>query len=432
MAGLNGAGGGDGSPRPPAASGDLIERPSTAKGTATPENIDRYLASLVARATGEAPEAIAREVALERGADEAGALQRKSAHRGPDTLSGPTPSDANRKLRRARRRERRTGKVVSELIEKARAAGDPDWKPEAFPALDWRIRWELEAATRDVTGKKARILAAGLPPPQAARLIEDARLIAAEIGVEDPYRTMLWRERVAGAWASWRLSRPVRAKQKTKDDGHTRLGDYALGYVPPDPDDWQPPVKRENPWAGGRVVDGYARQAFCLLMRDIRTGEPLSISKLFYRNGSGVQGVFTYLATPAKPDSRAADGVLGLYTRWQPPASKSKYVGYVKKDAEGNPLLDKHGNPQRYALSEHWYHRDMCGRRTARRADKGNREATNVLRELCPWLFDDDAPAEQLLEDLEQRESSVEGAEGPQAPSPASVEVVQDADDRGG
>ena len=42
------------------------------------------------------------------------------------------------------------------------------------------------------------------------------------------------------------------------------------------------PVKRKNPWSGGRVVDGYAREAFCLLMRSVQTGECMSISKLFY------------------------------------------------------------------------------------------------------------------------------------------------------
>ena len=64
--------------------------------------------------------------------------------------------------------------------------------------------------------------------------------------------------------------------------------------------------------------------------------------------------------------------VLGLYSRWQPPAWKSKFVGPPKRGPDGQPLLDKHGHVQRYALSEHWYHARMCGRRAAAQADRGN------------------------------------------------------------
>ena len=110
-------------------------------------------------------------------------------------------------------------------------------------------------------------------------------------------------------------------------------------------------MKRENPWAGGRVVDGYARQAFCLLLRDIRTGEPLSMSKLFQRNGSGELGAVKYLSGR-------------LYTRFQPRADRSRYVGPAKRGADGGGLR---GGRRRWrvlgALEEDDVDRDRRGRR---------------------------------------------------------------------
>jgi len=327
-------------------------------------------------------------------------------------------------MRRARKRKKRLAKVVQAMVERAIAEGaDPNWKPEAFPALDWRIESQAWAIMRDTTGRRARVFCAALPPAQAEQLIWEAAKLAAELGLDEGYSTVRWRELVAGAWSSWKLSRPIRARLPTVDDGHTRLGDYVLGNVPPDREGLLPPVVRENPWAGGRVVDGYARQAFCLLMRDLRTREPMSMSKLFYTNGSGVQGVFGYLATP-RPDKRGSklpriDGVLGLYSRWQPRADRSKYVGPVKRGPDGAPLLGKNGQVQRYALCEHWYHRDMCGRRTASQADRGDAEARSLLRTLCPWLFKAEASAEELIQGLIERDASLGGLE---APSPVAAE----------
>ncbi len=402
-----------------------IERPNARKGTDSPEDVQRYLNALVAtRVFGEAPEAVAESVEAERAADEVEALQKRSAHADPDRHRGPgeRPKDLNRHMRRVRAKKKAMAKVVAATIERARKEGaDPNWTPEAFPALDWRIKSEVWTVLRDVSGRRARIFAAALPPAQGEQLVQEAKRIALEAELEEGYATVRWRELVAGAWVSWRLSRPIRARtEETKDDGHTRLGDYVLGLVPPDPDDWQPPAKRENPWAGGRVVDGYARQAFALLMRDVATGAPMSISKLFYRNGSGQQGVFGYLATPA-PETRASklpriDGVLGLYSRWQPRADKSKYVGPPKKGPDGKPLLDANGHVQRYALCEHWYHRDMCGRRAVAQADRGGAESRSLLRELCPWLFAEEATAKELTEESEERAAAVDG---PEAPSPA-------------
>ncbi len=404
----SGAGGSNvrGTPR------DVLERPSTAKGTDTPENVQRYLEALAARALNEDPAAVALAVRSERQAGEVEKLQKASRHATPgvNDTPGVERGKLNRQLRRASRRRKKTAKVVAEMIERARIEGaDPNWKPEAFPALDWRIRSEVWSVMRDVSGKKARIFCGALPPPQAEQLVKEAERIAQDLRIAEGYATLRWRELVAGAWVSWRLSRPVRTRSKTKDSrARAQLGDEALGYVPPDPDDLAPPIKRTNPWAGGRVVDGYARQAFALLMQDVRTGECMSISKLFYTNGSGELGVFSYLS---------ARGALSLYSRWQPPAWKSKYVGPAKRGSDGKVLLDRHGKPQRYALSEHWYHRDMCGRRAAAQADRGKSVATGLLRTLCPWLFADDKTREKILDELAQLEAATAGGIEPPCPA---------------
>lgn len=427
MAGLNGSrgpGGAGGAPSSARSPGAIFERPSAAKGTDTPEGVTAYLASLAARALGEDPAELTRAVQAERQADEAEKLQKASGHATPGVNDAPgvPPRDLNRQLRRVRKRRKHLAKHFAAFLERNRQKGaDPDWKPTAFPALDWRIRSEIGPARLDVTGRKARILAAGLPLEQAERLIDEAKRIEAELKVEDGYRTMRWRDLAAAAWVSWRLSRPVRTRDMKPGEECAQTGDQALGYEPPPLGVPAVPVTRKNPWAGGRVVDGYAREAFGLLMPNLLTGEPLSNSALFYQNGSGTQGVFGYLATPAPEGegpgrSRALDGELGLYTRWQPPAWKSKFVGPPKMGPDGQPLLDKNGNPQRYALAEHWYHARMCGRRCVAQADRGSARARGVLQELCPWLFDDEPKAEQLLGDLAEREAATEGGE---APSPA-------------
>ncbi len=396
----DGADGSSGGARSP------LERPSALRGTDSPADVQRYLAALVAtRVFHEEPAALVREVTLEQGADAAEELQEASLHRDPGVFrgKGAKPARLNRQLRRARGRKKRIAKVVEAVIAKARAEGDPHWKPEAFPTLDWSIQREVWALMRDPTGRKARIFAAALPPAQADELITEAVMIARAAPQIDPYASPRWRELVAAAWASWRLSRPVKARSKTVDDEHTRLGDYVLGNVPPDPAGLRPPVKRENPWAGGRVVDGYARQAFCLLIRDLRTGQPLSMSKLFQVNGSGELGAVKYLSGK-------------LYTRYQPRADRSRYVGPVKRGPDGRVLLDKHGRPQRYALAQHWYHASMCGRRTAVAADRGQRAAGSVLRTLCPWLFKDEPPPGALLEELSAHAAEVEGGGDHDAP----------------
>lgn len=445
MAGVNGVGGGADSDGSSPVRRSPLERPSAARGTDSPDEVQRYLNALVStRVFGEPPAAFEEEVRDERAVEQVEAMQRASSHADPSRHRGagarPKSSDGlNRQMRRRRARKKAIAKVVADMEARVRKEGaDPNWSPEAFPALDWNILSVTKAILADVTGRRARILAASLPPPQAEQLIRDAVRIAQERDLEEGYATLRWRELVAGAVASWRLSRPVRARGASKDPEPEPVGDALLGLLPPavgaDEEPLKPPVKRENPWKGGRVVDGYARQAFCLLMRDLRTGAPMSVSKLFYTNGSGEQGVFGYLATP-KPATRGSrlpriDGVLGLYTRFQPRADKSKYVGPPKKGPDGQPLRDKDGNVQRYALCEHWYHRDMCGRRAATQADRGDAGSRSIIGELCPWLFEVEASAEELLDEAAQDAGSVEGAE---SPSPAvGVETDEPAAPAGG
>lgn len=355
------------------------------------EEVEAYLAGLVARRVfKEEPARLRRAVAEAREDEHTQTLQKRSNHIDPKRHrgAGERPENLNRHLRRVRARKRRLSKVVAQMIERARRDGaDPTWTPEAFPALDWRIKNEAWSIMRDVSGRRARIFTAALPPPQGARLLGEAARIATAKGVDDGFATVRGRELIAGAWVSWRLSRPVRARRRT-----------SLNHA-------SEPGKRENPWAGGRVVDGYARGAFSLLMRDLATGRPMSVSKLFYKNGSGQQGVFGYLATARRGERRGGlpriDGVLGLYSRFQPSADRSKYVGPPKRGRDGKPLLDANGNVQRYALGEHWYHRDMCGRRAVAQADRGDAESRSLLRELCPWLFEQEDLMAALLEPSE-------------------------------
>lgn len=366
----------------------------------TSEDVQAYLTSLVAtRVLKEDPCELARCVEAQNEARRTEQLQRRSGQSDP---SQARPGQSlNRRQRKAQGRKRRLAKVVQAMVERARDEGaDPDWVPEAFPALDWRIKSEATAIMRDVTGRRARIFAAGLPPAQAERLLEEAERLGPEL--DEACASLRWRELVAAAWVSWRLSRPIRASRRSKREG------------------------RENQWAGGRVVDGYARQAFCLLMRDLQTGRPMSMSKLFYRNGSGVQGVFGYLARSAPAGGARGlpriDGCLGLYSRFQPRADKSRYVGPPKMTKDGQPLLDANGQPQRYALAEHWYHRSMCGRRAASQSDRGSAAARSILHSLCPWLFDDEPCGAIVLSELEHRDESVgEGPVSVPMPSPCAI-----------
>lgn len=427
--GPNGAAGSSSSRRSPTRSPEAAppspappRRPRREDFPDTPEGLSAFFAACAAHATGAPVAEIAREVQADRTAAEIEQLEQASGHKTPGLNDGVPQRDLNRRLKRIRKKRKHFAKSFASFLERNRAKGaDPSWTPEAFPWLDYRIRAEVEPARRDVTGRKARMLAAGLPPAQAERLVAEAERIAEELGVEDGYRTVRWRDLVAAAWISWRLSRPVRASDvKPAAEREAQTGAEALGEEPPKIGVPAEPVKRPNPWAGGRVVDGYAREAFGLLMRNLLTGEPLANSTLFYVNGSGTQGVFGYLASPAPHErqrSRALDGALGFYSRWQPPAWKSKYVGPPKLGPDGRPLLDAHGNVQRYALAEHWYHASMCGRRAVTAADRGRAAARGVLHELCPWLFDDEPKAEQLLEDLAQHEAATEGGE---APSPVT------------
>ena len=322
---------------------------------------------------------------------------------GPPVTLGVHQPKLNRKLRKLEQRALKVSQAIARIEKRAHAEGDAQFQVTEFPWLDFRIRAEVWKILRDVTGKAGRILVAALPPGQSEKLIEAARELEAEGG----YASVRWRELAAAAWASWRLSRPVRARSQTKDAPEKRLGDYALGYLPPEPEEIAPPVKRVNPWKGGRVVEGYARQAFALLLPDTDTAKPRSVSSIFYTNGSGQLG----------PVASVSQKGLGLFTRVQPPAERTTFKGPKRK----NP---KTGRSEQWALGQHWYSAAMCGRRTATSARRGQDHARGVLRELVPWLFEDAPTAGALAEQAAARESAVagtapsSGAEPAPAPSP--------------
>jgi hypothetical protein len=364
--------------------------------------VEEILAGLAARALAASGEAAPVEELLAdaracQGARRAEKLA-KGRIPGPPVTEGVSQGKLNRKLRKMELRAVKVSEAIARLEARAHAEGDTQFKVTEFPWLDWKIRAEVWKILRDVTGKAARIMASALPPAQAQRLIEAAREL------EDGYASMRWRELVAMAWASWRLSRPVRARSQTKESPEKRLGDYALGYLAPEPEEIAPPVKRVNPWKGGRVVEGYARGAFALLMPDLETGKPRSVSTLFYRNGSGQLG----------PVSSLSQRGLRLFTRVQPPSDKTTFKGPKRKNAKGQT--------EQWALGQHWYPASMCGRRTATDARRGRSGAYGVLQELVPWLFEQAPSAGALVEAAEEHEDALAGTVPSAEPAP-SVEA---------
>ena len=89
-----------------------------------------------------------------------------------------------------------------------------------------------------------------------------------------------------------------------------------------------------------RIVE-QARQRQASANR-LRTGAPMSVSKLFYRNGSGVQGAFGYLARPAPPTERRGlprglvemRKTLACYVRGFPRASKLRPMLFSETDCD--------------------------------------------------------------------------------------------------
>ncbi|MCC6877391.1 MAG: hypothetical protein IT378_24005 [Sandaracinaceae bacterium] len=369
--------------------------------------VEQILAELAARALVAQGDPAAAGDLLAAAQAHQGARRAEELAKG--SIPGPTVTlcvhqpKLNRKLRKLEQRALKVSEAIARIEQRAHQEGDAHFQVTEFPWLDFRIRAETWKILRDVSGKAARIFAAALPPGQALKLIEAARELEAEGG----YASVRWRELAAAAWASWRLSRPVRARSQTKDSPEKRLGDYALGLLPPEPEAIAPPVKRVNPWKGGRVVEGYARQAFALLLLDTGTGKPRSVSSIFYTNGSGQLG----------PVASVSQKGLGLFTRVQPPAERTTFKGPKRK----NP---KTGQSEPWALGQHWYSAAMCGRRTATSARRGQDHARGVLRELVPWLFEDAPAAGELADEAQARESAVggtapsAGAEPVQSPSP--------------
>lgn len=382
------------SPRP---STDLRTRPPRSSQDERP--VEEILAGFAARALAASGEAApVEELLADARARQGGRRAEKLAKGrvpGPPVTEGVSQAKLNRKLRKLEVRALKVSEAIARIEARAHAEGDTQFKVAAFPWLDFGIRAEVWGILRDVTGRAGRILAAALPPGQGVKLIEAARELEAEGG----YASVRWRELAGAAWASWRLSRPVRARSATKDP----LGLESEVTVAP--------VKRANPWRGGRVVEGYARGAFALLMPDLETGKPRSVSALFYRNGSGQLG----------PVASLSQKGLGLFTRVQPPAERTTFKGPKRRNAQGHT--------EQWALGQHWYHASMCGRRAATSARRGQEAAYGVLRELVPWLWEEAPSPAELLEDAASRDAALAGLAGsaelpaePAAPSPSPSE----------
>ena len=188
---------------------------------------------------------------------------------------------------------------------------------DAIPWLDWRIRSECDRIVRDASGKCAMNHLVMLPG-RVRRLTHREANKAGGVGSVAGSRV------VACAWATWRLSRDVRG-----------------GYG--------------NAWAGGKVVEGYARQVWCLLVRGTR-GEILSISTLW-----GTHCGSNHTLSPMARLARA-----GVWTRVQPPGDVARYVG-----------------PSGWAVGQMWFGRRNCGRH---QTDADVREHGEHLQELL-WAL---------------------------------------------
>ncbi|MBZ0251220.1 MAG: hypothetical protein K8F93_16315, partial [Burkholderiales bacterium] len=196
-------------------------------------------------------------------------------------------------------------KLLEELRQRWMERGDKSASEVALPPwVDWRIRSECDRVVRDATGRQAQQRLCTLPGAMRHLTL---RLLREGLPEEASRWAALKTERgarlVACAWATWRLARNVVAG-------------------------------RGQPWAGGKVVDGYARSVWTLLVRTPR-GEPLSISTLWgtHCGSKHVPGPMTLLA-------RA-----GVWTRVQPPAHAARYVG-----------------PSGWAVGQIWLGRRHCGR----------------------------------------------------------------------
>lgn len=187
--------------------------------------------------------------------------------------------------------------IIAEFILRwSKQSGRPQSEFEAIPWLDWRIRSECDRIVRCLTGRRA-LSALVMMPRRISKLIHrEANRVG---GVASVAGARL----VACAWATWRLARDT-------------FGGNG------------------SPWAGGKVVEGYARAVWCLLVRSPR-GEQLSISTLWGTHcGSNHQ---------LGPMARLARA--GVWTRVQPPEDVARYVG-----------------PSGWAVGQMWFGRRNCGR----------------------------------------------------------------------
>lgn len=197
-------------------------------------------------------------------------------------------------------------RILEELRQRWMERGDKSASEvELPPWIDWRVRSECDAIVRDGSGREAQKRLCTLPGLMRHRTL---RVLREGLPEEASRWAGLKTERgarlVACAWATWRLARDV------------------VGG-------------RGQPWAGGKVVEGYARAVWCLLVRTPR-GEALSVSTLW-----GTHCGSKHVPGPMSQLARA-----GAWTRVQPPAGVARFVG-----------------PSGWAVGQMWLGRRLCGRR---------------------------------------------------------------------
>lgn len=249
------------------------------------------LAALAERASGFeglAAELGARELEAQRVIAEH-AKAREAASRMPPATS-PAPVAAEKLRIPGTAAQRR---IVDELaVGLTRVGAVLRGRP---PTLEWAIRSECRSIAMDARGRKAVRYACQLP----ARM---RKILVRVVELAGGWTSRAGRRLVACAWSTWRLSRRV------------------VGG-------------RGRPWCGGRVVDGWARGVWCLLVVDA-DGHCPSLSTLWgtHTGRRVVPGPMTVL--------RRA----GLWTRIQPPSDVARFVG-----------------PSGWALGQMWFGRSHCG-----------------------------------------------------------------------
>lgn len=262
----------------------------------TVRDIKTYVASLAERATGIegfAAELGARELELVKLREEY-AAKRAAAERNDGarftTKAAPVSAPAKPPSRKAQ--ARMLDELWDRLVDLRGGTRSMVARP---PALPWDARGECLRIARDRKGQTAIRYAIHLPARQRSILMG----LVARVG---GWASRAGRRLVACAWATWRLSRKVVGGRRQR-------------------------------WGGGRVVDGFARQVWCLLVVEPDGSVP-SLSTLWG----------THCGSLHRPGPMALLRRAGLFTRIQPPASVARFVG-----------------PSGWAVGQMWYGRTNTG-----------------------------------------------------------------------